>query len=303
LVTYLTVFSNNEWDLLKSVIVGTATNANWPVNCKDFRKLEQTTTWTATPLPIGPVPQQIIDEANEDLNLLVMFLKGIGVKVYRPTDLDFVKHDGFYNYCPRDRLLIVGETVIDVPMAYKCRQMELEAYKFLECEFVKADGCWDAANVCRLNNDLLYLISQAGDYRGAEWLQEYLGDQYRIHILENLYSGVHIDSTIVPVREGLVVLNGNRITEDNMPDVLKSWDKIWMHEFVNQPFYKFPYASNSIGMNFLVVDPHSVICNPKQTYLRNQLDKHHIDSHGIDLRHSRTLGGGHHCVTLDLIRQ
>ena len=171
MVTYLTVFSNNEWDLLKSVIVGTATNANWPVNCKDFRKLEQTTTWTATPLPIGPVPQQIIDEANEDLNLLVMFLKVIGVKVYRPTDLDFVKHDGFYNYCPRDRLLIVGETVIDVPMAYKCRQIELEAYKFLECEFVKADGCWDAANVCRLNNDLLYLISQAGDYRGAEWLQ------------------------------------------------------------------------------------------------------------------------------------
>ena len=302
------ISSNNEWDSLKSVIVGSATNANWPVNCKDFRKIQYTTTWIETPLPAGPVPQHIIDEANEDLNKLADFLISVGVKVYRPTDLDFVKRDGFYNYCPRDRLLIIDKTVIDAPTAYKCRRMEREAYRFLECVFVKAEGRWDAANICRLNNDLLYLVSETGDRKGAEWLQDYFGDQYRIHILDNLYRGVHIDSTIVPVREGLVVLNGNRITEINMPAIFENWDKIFLYEGVldsiaKQPFYEFPYASNSIGMNFLVVDPNSVICDPKQIELRRQLDKHHIDSHGIDLRHSRTLGGGHHCVTLDLIRQ
>ena len=297
------ISSNNEWDSFKSVIVGSATNANWPVNCRDFRKIQYTTTWIETPLPSGPVPQHIIDSANEDLNNLADFLISVGVKVYRPTDLDFVKHDGFYNYCPRDRLLIIGETIIDASMAYKCRQMEREAYKFLECEFVKAEGRWDAANICKLNNDLLYLVSETGDRAGADWLQAYLGNQYRVHIVNNLYSGVHIDSTIVPVREGLVVLNGNRVNSDNIPAVLKSWDKIWMYEFIEQPFYEFPYASNAIGMNFLVVDSNSVICDPKQIELRRQLDKHHVDSHGIDLRHSRTLGGGHHCVTLDLIRQ
>ena len=296
------ISSNNEWDSLKSVIVGSATNANWPVKCRDFRKIQHTTTWSETPLPSGPILQHIIDSANKDLNKLAEFLTNIGVKVYRPTDLDFVKHDGFYNYCPRDRLLIVGETIIDAPMAYKCRQMELEAYKFLECKFVKAEGRWDAANICKLNNDLLYLVSETGNRAGADWLQAYLGNQYRVHIVDNLYSGVHIDSTMVPVREGLIVLNGTRVNSDNIPAVLKNWDKIWMYEFTEQPFYEFPYASNSIGMNFLVVDPNSVICDPKQIELRRQLDKHHIDSHGIDLRHSRTLGGGHHCVTLDLLR-
>jgi len=124
----------------------------------------------------------------------------------------------------------------------------------------------------------------------------------RVHLVE-CYSGVHIDSTIVPVREGLVVLNALRITEDTVPVPLKNWDKIWIHEPTYQPFVDYPYASNWIGINFLVVDPSSVICDPKQEYLRHQLDKYNVDSWGIDLRHSRTLGGGHHCVTLDLHRE
>jgi len=295
------ISSSNEWDQLRSIIVGTANHANWPVHCPDFRKYEQTTLWKETPVPSGPVPDYIIQEANQDLDDLVKFLEGCGIKVYRPTDINFQKTDGMYNYCPRDRLLVVGNDIVDCPMSIGCRQQEDQAYDFLPQDWVLAQGRWDAANVCRLNDDLLYLKSESGDLEGYHWLCDYYANK-QVHLVE-CYSGVHIDSTIVPVREGLVVLNAKRITEDTVPAPLKNWDKIWIHECVHQPFVDYPYASDWIGINFLVVDPSSVVCDPKQEYLRRELSKYNIESEGINLRHSRTLGGGHHCVTLDLCRE
>lgn len=296
------VSSSNEWDKLKSIIVGNASYHNWPVNCPDFRRLEADTIWKETPVPSGPVSQYIIDEANEDLENLANFLKKQDIEVHRPTDLHFQERDGFGTYCPRDRLLVIDNDVIDAPMAYGCRNMEIECYNFLNVNFVQGQGIFDAANICRLNDDLLFLISKSGDYQGYKWLSDYYSDTKRIHPV-NFYEGFHIDSTIVPVREGLVVLNAKRINEDNIPDILKNWDKIWIHEMMHHDFVDYPYASNFIGMNFLAINPDSIVCCPKQDNLRRQLDKYKVSSQGIELRHSRTLGGGHHCVTLDLVRE
>ena len=100
------ISSYNEWSPLKKIIVGSATDANWPVNDPVFKEEGSKTTWKETPVPRGPVPQRIIDEANEDLDLLATTLTSIGVEVIRPDPLNFQVHDGLYNYCPRDRLLV-----------------------------------------------------------------------------------------------------------------------------------------------------------------------------------------------------
>ena len=300
--------SKNEWNSLKRIIVGTATNAHWPVNCPVFRGQELTTLWKDSPVPSGAVSKTIIDEANEDLETLSSVLKSLDVVVHRPTDLNFADFDGMYNYCPRDRVLIVGKNIINAPMLYPTRKMELNAIEqFLDGTLINCiDSAvtFDAANICRLGKDLLYLVSESGNRAGAEWLQKILGDQYHIHILDNIYSGVHIDSTISPVREGLVVLNADRINENNIPEPLKTWDKIWISgdDIVPQKFIDYPYASKYIALNFLTVNPNLVICDPAQYYLRSKLENFGVDTIGVDLRHSRTLGGGHHCVTLDLVR-
>ena len=301
--------SRNEWSNLKRIIVGSASNAHWPVKCPVFRRQEKTTKWSLTPVPKGPVSQNIIDEANEDLEQLSDTLKGLGVLVERPKNLDFQSFDGMYNYCPRDRLLILGSKVIDVPMLYPSRQKEIEALsEIIETETISCDEkgvILDAANVCRLNNDLLYLVSESGNLKGARWLKSVLGNEYRIHILDNIYNGVHIDSTITPVREGLVVVNGDRINGNNLPEIFNDWEVISIQksEIVEQNFIDYPYASNYIALNFLVISPELVICDPKQAILRRKLKEKGIYSIGINLRHSRTLGGGHHCVTLDLLRE
>lgn len=296
------ISSSNEWDQLKSIIVGDASNHNWPVHCPDFRRLEIDTNWKETPVPSGPTSQTIIDEANEDLENFANFLKSQDIEVYRPTPLNFQDIDGLGTYCPRDRLLIVDNDVIDAPMVYGCRDIEKDCYKFLDVDFIKGQGVFDAANICRLNDDLLFLISTSGDYEGYKWLSDYYSETKRVHPV-NFYEGFHIDSTIVPVREGLVVLNAKRVNENNVPDVIKNWDKIWIHEMTHQDFVDYPVASNFIGMNFLVINTNSIVCDPKQENLRRELDKYGVNSQGIELRHSRTLGGGHHCVTLDLVRE
>jgi len=302
------IHSYNEWDSLKEVVVGRACYANWPSDDPVFAQESEKTTWKESPVPSGPVPDWIIDEANEDLDMLAVVLEKCGATVYRPKELNYQERGGMYGYCPRDRLLIYGDTIVDPAMMYPCRDMEIEA---LEDVVYRADTVYrmprdegmilDAANVLRLNDTLLYLQSPSGNIKAARWLQTKLHD-VNIEIC-NFYSGVHIDSTIVPLREGLVLVNASRVNNENLPKVFKNWEVIWADEVVEQGFYQYPYASKWIALNMLVVDPTTVVVDKNQTQLIKMLEDYNILVIPLELRHSRTLGGGFHCVTLDLVRQ
>jgi N-dimethylarginine dimethylaminohydrolase len=300
--------SCNEWDPLEQCVVGVATDANWPVSDPVFSLESQKTLWTETPVPAGPVPQHIIDEANEDLDALAAVLTQHGVDVVRPTPFNFQAHDGMYNYCPRDRFLVWGDTIVDPAMMYPCRDMELQCYHDLVdtathyLHMPRNEGMTlDAANVCRLGNDWLFLESASGNRAAYNWLCAQF-PQINIELC-NFYAGVHIDSTVVPLRDGLVLLNGSRVNEDNCPKVFDHWDKIYVDDVVAQTFYNYPYASKWIAMNMLVVNPSTVIVDKYQTELIRILEQWNFTVIPLELRHSRTLGGGFHCVTLDTRRQ
>jgi glycine amidinotransferase/scyllo-inosamine-4-phosphate amidinotransferase 1 len=98
------------------------------------------------------------------------------------------------------------------------------------------------------------------------------------------------------------MLNGSRVNFDTVPKVFDGWQKIWVNNVVPQDFYQYPYASKWIAMNMLVVNPHTVICDADQTELIKTLKSYKFEVIPLRLRQSRTLGGGFHCVTLDLVR-
>ena len=300
--------SYNEWDPLVEVVVGTATNANWPTNDPVFAKESEKTLWKESPVPSGPVPQWIIDEANEDLEELSKTLTDLGVVVHRPHDMDFPKLGGMYNYCPRDRLLVAGSTIVDTAMMYPCRDMEIQALDFVinaadtVLTMPRDQGLvLDAANILRLGNSWLFLESSSGNRAAAIWLQARFPD-VRIELC-NFYSGVHIDSTIVALRPGLVMFNASRVQFNSVPKLFDGWQKIWINDVVPQKFHKYPYASKWIAMNMLVVNPETVIVDKNQPELIRHLESYRFTVIPLELRHSRTLGGGFHCVTLDLIRK
>ena len=303
------ISSWNEWDSLKRVVVGDATHANWPVYDRVYRAEAANSLWTETSAPSGPVPEWIIDETNEDLHILCDTLTKLGVEVVRPNSMNFQVHDGLYNYCPRDRLLVLGDTIVDTAMMYPCRDMEYQCYiDILEdagriISMPRDRGLvLDAANILRLGKDkLLYLESASGNKLAYYWLLANLPPTTSIELC-NFYSGVHIDSTIVPLREGLVLLNGSRVNGGNCPRVFADWEKIYVDDVVPQEFYQYPYASKWIALNMFSVDPQTVILDKRQHALSSILEKKGFTVIPLELRHSRTLGGGFHCVTLDLVR-
>lgn len=302
------VHSFNEWDPLRTILVGNANNANWPLNDPVFNREGEKTTWKETPPPSGPVPQWIINETNRELDHLAYVLLHLGVEVWRPDDIDFVALDGMYNYCPRDRLLIAGNAVLDPAMMYPCRDMEIKELEFI-CNAAdrvvhmprNQDMVLDAANICRLNDKWLYLLSSSGNQAACDWVSKQFPN-IEIETCE-FYSGVHIDSTVVPLQEGLVLLNGDRVTVANTPKVFDDWEKIYVTHVEERDFYQYPYASKWIGMNMLVVRPGLVIVDSIQKSLIELLKSKGIQVIAIPLTHSRTLGGGFHCVTLDIHRE
>lgn len=304
----MTISSYNEWDTLKKVVVGRADYANWPVYDPVYRKEAENSLWTESPAPSGPVESWIIEETEEDLDVLCKTLGKLGVEVVRPNWMNFQVHDGLYNYCPRDRFIVRGNVIVNTAMMYPCRDMEYQCYiDILEdasriIHQPRDTGMvLDAANVLRLNDKMLMLESASGNRASYEWLCQQFPD---VDIeLCNFYSGVHIDSTVVALREGLVLLNGTRVNDTNCPKVFENWDKIYIDDVVPQSFHNYPYASKWIALNMLVVDPHTVIVDKYQTDLIKKLEQWKFTVIPLELRHSRTLGGGFHCVTLDLWRQ
>jgi len=107
----------------------------------------------------------------------------------------------------------------------------------------------------------------------------------------------------VPVREGVVLVNGSRVTADTLPKALRDWHCVYVDDVVAQDFYQYPYSSKWIALNMLMVNPNLAVVDKNQTELIKTLRNLNVEVIMLELRHSRTLGGGFHCVTLDLFRQ
>ena len=186
---------------------------------------------------------------------------------------------------------------------------------------------FEAANTVRMGRDLLYLISSSGNELAARWLQSVLGDEYRVHTTRNIYRSSHIDSTVMCLRPGLVLLNDTRVTEKNCPSIFNSWDKIYFSEVAptsdvelkHQKELREPIAcelesmgfstnlrdmsSPWVGLNFLSIDPETVVVDQRQTALIKLLERHKFTVVPIRMRHIYTQGGGIHCATLDTVRE
>jgi len=331
--------ASNEWDRLRSVIVGSAEGAQVP-RVRD-RALHAIDYPHATPeefasLPAGPYPRAVIEETAEDLEAFSAQLTGLGIEVHRPRLLDFSERystrlwsvDGYYTCCPRDTITVIGRRVYAAPMVLRHRQAESRAYRglFPEAAWVQCplpalpdemylppdpsgrtlaevEPAFDAANIMRFDRDILYLVSNTGNRLGAGLLQELLGSGYRVHVAADVYNDRHIDTTFVPLREGLLMCNPSRVRDGDIPDFLRGWDILRSPEMVPLPALDdWGPASEWIGMNVLSISPSLVAVEEHQTPLMKAFRSHGIESLPVRLRHTRTIGGGPHCVTADLVR-
>ena len=332
---------NNEYGKLKEVIVGTIDNANMPSHGLDLHAINYADKDQIPSNERFGFHPDVYQETEEDLNHLVKTLEDFGTKVHRPEPIDTSKTisngywetDQYYTFCPRDTMTVIGDTIIEAPMTLRSRQFETDAYRGLFTDYMRKGAKWvcapkprltsesyqredlskltlteeepvfDAANILRHNDDILYLNSNTGNKLGKIWLENVLGDQYNVHYLENMYSYSHIDSTIAILRDGLVLLNPSRVNDNNMPELFKNWDKIYAPPMVDIGYKGVLRASEWVGVNLLSLDENTIIVDNRQTELIKELKKYNIEALDCKLRHSRTLGGSFHCVTADMVRE
>ena len=255
------VNSFTEWDPLEEVIVGcvkgatvpelhSASKAVIPKQHHQFFESNEGTTF----------PQKLIDDATSELNYFCDVLKGEGVIVKRPDpDItnhcdsyqtpDFSSKSGMYSAMPRDVLLVVGDEIIEAPMAWRSRYFEYRPYRKLIKNYFKRgarwtaapkpqmsdhtynnsdnkdqnsstdfnstiseyEPCFDAAEFTRLGKDIFCQVSHVTNKFGIQWLQRHLSPKYNIHVLDfSDKNRMHIDGTFIPLCEGKLLINPTR---------------------------------------------------------------------------------------------
>ena len=184
---------------------------------------------------------------------------------------------------------------------------------------------FDAANIMRIDRDILFLVSSTGNRKAVTWLRSVLGPGYRIHETST-YRSSHLDSTILPLRRGFVLLNGARVTEATCPPLFDGWDKLYFtdvaplpdeevdfHKHIRLPvaheLQKMGFDSSLLhisspwaGLNVMSLDPKTVLVHDRQTSMINALESRGFTVVPVQMRHCYSMLGGLHCTTLDVVR-
>lgn len=376
--------SNNEWDPLKVVVVGTIEGFSPGLEIPDKRPevLEK-----AAVAVKKAYPQWYLDEVAEDLEGLGRIFAQAGVQVLRPQWDELSARfetpnwaaTGFDIYNVRDLHIVFGNTLISSAPSARFRFFERYAFsdlfyrhffddgfKWIAAPLPRLKGAYlheisrprseqesaedalhqqlshgltevfhrldedevifDAANIIRLGRDVLFLVSSTGNRKAVRWLQEVLGPDYRVHETHT-YRSSHLDSTILPLRPGVVLLNGARVDERTCPGVFAGWDQLYFtdvaplpeeevefHQTVRLPAHRelqelgvdstlSHISSPWAGLNVMSIDPQTVLVHDRQTAMIKALEGRGFTVVPVRLRHCYSMLGGLHCSTLDVIRE
>ncbi|NWZ02970.1 GATM protein, partial [Loxia curvirostra] len=148
------VCSYNEWDPLEEVIVGRAENACVPPFSVEVKANTYEKYWGFYQKFGGQgFPKDHLKKAIAEIEEMCNILKGEGVIVKRPDPIDWsVKYKtpdfestGMYGAMPRDILLVVGNEIIEAPMAWRARFFEYRAYRRLIKDYFNSGAKWTTA--------------------------------------------------------------------------------------------------------------------------------------------------------------
>lgn len=343
------VCSYNEWDPLEEVIVGTMVGAAVP-------------TWNVVVEATMPschkdyflknvgkrFGEPYIDEAIEELDNFSNILKKRGIIVRRPESIEkqcsfatpaWKQPGGLYSAMPRDSLLVVGNTIIEAPMAWRSRYFETDAFREILKEYFKHGANWisapkpqlldtsfnarydrkdpyrenqfattefevlfDAADFVRCGKDIFAQRSHVTNDLGISWVRRVLGDKYNVHKIEVVDSApMHIDASFMPLAPGKLLINSNRIKK--IPHQFSDWE-IRAAPEPDLPSDHLLYMSSSwLSMNVLMLDEKTVVVEADEKSTQDFFINWGLDVVPVKFRNVMRFGGAFHCVTCDIRRQ
>lgn len=346
------VNSWNEWDPLEEVIVGHIDGAVTPAYhisaSYNLSPMVRKLLWL---FGGRRYPRFLVRRAQWQLDEFIRVLEAEGVRVRRPDPVKFARKfrtphwssRGFTVACPRDGALVMGDEIIETPMAWRCRYFEMFAYRSLFREYFERGARWtaaprpeladelyehgytvpapgedlrfvinetepvfDAADFVRCGRDLFVTRSNVTNYSGIEWLRRHLGKRFRIHeVKTRCRDPMHIDSSLVPLAPGKVLVNPEYLDANDLPAAFRTWDvlKAPPPDPLPAASTRLSMVSRWISINVLSLDEERVIVEKSQTSMIKALRDWGFRPIPLDFVAYGPFGGAFHCATLDIRRR
>ena len=285
-------------------------------------------------------PEELFQRAEEDLAQFASILEENGLRVYRPQIVDWFKVGGYTAAMPRDGLLTVGNTIIEACFAWECRQQEIDlsfadilnelendrsvtvvrAPRVARPESIYGGGgsrkdgthewainnsrpAFDAADFLRFGKTLIGQLSNVTNKKGVEYLQNAVREGYTV---EPLDVTMHIDATILPLRQGLLIYNPQRVSETSLRkhELFKTWE-LYAYPQLPPPRDSPPryMTSGWLLMNVLSLDEKRVVVEAVDLEFAEYIKGLGMEPILCPFQHVNSMGGSFHCATVDLVRQ
>ncbi|HEV8559408.1 MAG TPA: amidinotransferase [Actinophytocola sp.] len=286
--------------------------------------------------------------AELELAVFAETLQRLGITVARPAPLDhrrpfstpnWKSPSGLYSMMPRDLLLVVGDTIIEAPMAWRARYFEIDAYRHLLFSYFQRGARWisaprpqlraewyddgfdheephttgryvtgefeptfDAADFVRCGRDIFAQRSHVTNRSGIDWVTRHLGSDYTVHTLDIAdRAPMHIDATFMPLAPGKILVNPSRAV--SLPAALQAWDVRLAPPPAVPGDHTLYFSSPWISMNVLMLDQQRVVVEAGERPLIEMLEGWDFEVLPLPFRNVMRFGGCFHCVTADVRRR
>jgi glycine amidinotransferase len=240
---------------------------------------------------------------------------------------------------PRDVLLVLGDELIEAPMAWRTRYFEIHSYRTLLKEYFRLGARWtaapkpqlsnalydlgytdpaedlapryaigdfeptfDAADFVRCGRDIFYQLSNVTNAFGVRWLERHLQGRFRLHQVQVVDAHpMHIDASLLPLAPGKLLINPARIKR--VPALFRDWE-VRSAPPPTQPDDPLLFMSSSwLSMNVLMLDERRVLVEKQEMDTAATLRRWGFEPILCPFRGFNRLGGSFHCATLDVRRR
>jgi glycine amidinotransferase len=220
---------------------------------------------------------------------------------YRRLLLDYFERGARWTVAPRPRM---GDGSFDYSYAVA------NGWTDAVPAATATEPMFDAAQILRLGRDLVFNCSTENHRAGRRWLARHLGGRYRVHEVELGANRMrlakdHLDCVLIALRPGTLLAH-DALDLSSLPPWLQDWEVVRYDSSKlvdGTETYGLPVlASPLIGANVLSLDQDRVVVQSEQTDLMRRLERHGFTPVPCRWRHGRLVGGGFHCLTLDVRR-
>ncbi|MDE0951718.1 MAG: arginine deiminase family protein [Halioglobus sp.] len=320
---------NYEWGALKEVLVGVP-NVRLPSKlAKAPRNFLPQESIQIIEKNAGKRLAEFDPALNEkfvaQVDAIIKILEGRSIVVHQvkkhlPSEEAFLAtmNDSVFQTFPRDPLLVIGDKVIETAMYEPNRRKERFAVRRTIGERVSnssaimvsmpqpepfpadEDGCYgpgpflEGGDVFLLGPDIYVGITgNASNKAGIHWLQEFLGNDYRVHEVPLNNHFLHLDCVLATPRAGLAVICREAFV-NGIPDFLRGWRLIDV---------SVEDAEEKLGCNGLVLDDKTMLVGEDMPELAEALRAEGTEVITTPIDGIHWQGGGFRCWHHPLIRE